>query len=358
MKIEKICFVVPTLMQGGMERVVAVLANYYAKEGYDVSIICMYKTPIKYEIDINVKIIMPQTAYPDTIYGKLLLFKILFFHLKKHSKDAVVFGFGERFNSITVVICRFLNIRIFISDRNNPLASNGFLNDKLRRYIYPLANGVFAQTAFAKEHFLKLKLNNNIRVINNPLKKIKIFPECTNDKKTIITVGRLDVGKNHGVLIDLFNKIGDFTWQLIIVGDGILRKDLERKIERLGLKENVLLVGASDDVDSWLNKAEIFAFTSLHEGFPNALIEAMAFPLACISYDCPVGPSEIIVDGENGVLIPFGEELNYVNRLSDLMGDNELRNKLKNKSILIREKYSVEQVASELIKFVKEEVCK
>jgi len=348
----KICFVLPTLMQGGMERVVVELVNFYSSEGHDVSIICMFKTEILYDVNVAVKIYMPISGYKSSIYNKIILFKNLFYYLKKYARNGVVLGFGERFNSLTVVACKFLRIRVFISDRNNPLADNGNLNDKIRNIVYPFANGIIAQTKFSKAHFLKIKLNKNIKVISNPLKDIGDFPKNEEEKKTIITIGRLDAGKNHLELIDIFNKIGDFSWQLIIVGDGVLRKALNNKIEKLSLEKNVLLVGATSDVDYWLSKADIFAFTSLYEGFPNALNEAMAFPLACISYDCPAGPSEMINNGVNGFLIPLRDKKNYSEKLEFLMKNKIFRDKLKTQSLLVREKYNIKIIANQIFEFI------
>jgi GalNAc-alpha-(1->4)-GalNAc-alpha-(1->3)-diNAcBac-PP-undecaprenol alpha-1,4-N-acetyl-D-galactosaminyltransferase len=351
---KKICFVVPTLMQGGMERVVVELANFYSAEGFSVCIICLFNSEIKYSLNDKVMVCMPKFNYRNSFINKIRIFTSLFYFLKTQANNSLVLGFGERFNSLTIVACKILNIKNFISDRNNPLACNGKINDKIRNIVYPFSNGIIAQTQFSKDHFLSLKLNKSIKVIPNPLKNISSFCESEEEKKVIITVGRLDSGKNHCELIDIYNDIGNFSWKLIIVGEGTLRKELEKKIEKLHLKEYITLVGASNDVDYWLNKADIFAYTSLHEGFPNALNEAMAIPLPCIAYDCPAGPSEMIIDGVNGFLIPLNEKQIFIEKLKLLMNDNELRDKLKSESFLVRKKYNIRTIAYQILDYITE----
>ena len=87
----------------------------------------------------------------------------------------------------------------------------------------------------------------------------------------------------------------------------------------------LILVGQTKDIAYYYNISKIFAFTSVFEGFPNALTEAMHFRLPCISTDCPTGPSELIKNQENGFLIPIGNQQKLEKCLSDLISDKHLR---------------------------------
>src|SRR5690606_33721252 len=144
---------------------------------------------------------------------------------------------------------------------------------------------------------------------------------------TIISVGRLVKSKNFKELINIFAQIGDREWKLIIVGDGPEHQNLNKLVHKLQITDQVFLVGQHDDVDFYFSRSSIFAFTSLSEAFPNVLNEAMAFPLPVISYDCIAGPSDMIINNHNGILVPLNDSQNFKNHLELLMSDQDKRKK-------------------------------
>lgn len=352
-KDRNIIFILPTLGLGGMERVVTELSNHLVQDNYIVSIVTLIKHTIQYDINPKVELITSDIDYTGTIFNKLKIMLNLRHNLKRiKSEENVFLSFGERFNSLSILACRSLGIKeIFVSDRNNPYANNGYVNDKLRNALYPFAKGIIAQTTEAQKHFHKLKLNENILVLNNPIKQIQ-YKGDSPKSHTILTVGRLDKLKNHEELIDIFTAINDDTWNLVIVGGGELYDHLKSKIENNPLQHNIFLEGPKSNVDDYLNDAEIFAFTSLSEGFPNVLIEAMSVPLACIAYDCKVGPADIIDHNKNGILIPLKNRELFTSELKQLMNDKERRNILKNEAIKVREKYNINEICRHLVDFI------
>ena len=104
---------------------------------------------------------------------------------------------------------------------------------------------------------------------------------------------------------------------------------VRQKVFAYGLSSNVEFCGNVRDVDKYILGSEIFAFTSLSEGFPNALLEAMSGGLACVSYDCVAGPSELIHDAESGYLVPQGNKALFATRLRELMDDAGLRRRIQ-----------------------------
>ena len=98
------------------------------------------------------------------------------------------------------------------------------------------------------------------------------------------------------------------------------------------MEESVSFPGNVVDVDKFILGSEIFAFTSVSEGFPNVLLEAMNGGLACVSYDCVAGPSELIEDGENGYLVPVGHKEVFSERLLNLMKDSNCRSSMQVKA--------------------------
>lgn len=127
----------------------------------------------------------------------------------------------------------------------------------------------------------------------------------------IITCGRLEAQKNHKLLIDAFAEaIKEHPYaRLKIYGEGSLRDVLQEQIDKLGLQDKAFLMGATNDVAKALQTADLFVLSSDYEGMPNALMEAMAAGVPCISTDCPCGgPRSLIDNYNNGVLIKINNK--------------------------------------------------
>lgn len=129
-------------------------------------------------------------------------------------------------------------------------------------------------------------------------------------RRTFLACGRFDKLKGFARLIALFDGLKQRLpdWDLVIVGDGEDRELLQAQVAQAKLGERVFFPGWVADMESGFRSADVFVFPSVSEGFALVLAEAMACGLPCISYDCKVGPSEIIRDGVDGVLVPVGDE--------------------------------------------------
>lgn len=347
---KKICIVTPGLKRGGMERVISELSNYMVKENYEVTVISLLRCEIGYHFDEKIKIIFPTYEYKQNVSFKFKVIKFLYAEIKSRNPDVVV-GFSEIFNPLTIIASRLNKKKVFVSDRSNPMRKQNFINRNLRKLTYPFANGIIAQTERAKQLFAKRSYNENIKVIANPLKEIK-NNNLNAHLKGIVHVGSLIKRKNQSELIRIFKKLNKKDWMLYLVGEGPERSNLESLIKELKLENQVCLIGEIDNVDLWLEKGSIFSFVSLAEGFPNALSEAMAFPLASIAYDCPTGIKELINDEENGFVIPLHDFDQYKRKLGLLMNDEGLRLKFMRNSIQIREKYTVQNIGNEFLSFI------
>jgi len=154
-------------------------------------------------------------------------------------------------------------------------------------------------------------------------------------------------------LLEAFAIINPKDWRLIILGDGPLRKDLENMAKKLGIQDKVQFMGTVINVDVWLNKASIFAFPSLWEGFPNALAEAMAAGLPVVSFDCPTGPSDLIKNGENGYLIDMKDTNNFAKKLKLLIENEDLRVQLSKEAIHVASELNSEKISNLYLNFCK-----
>lgn len=170
---------------------------------------------------------------------------------------------------------------------------------------------------------------NNVGVMHNSL---SFYPELTSDLSTpvVVAAGRYAGEKGYDRLIDAFAAVAERHpgWLLKIFGHGPLHGPLQKQAERLGLADRVLLPGLAADIESELRGSSVFALSSIHEGLPMALAEAMACGVPCVAFDCAPGVREIITDGVDGLVVPPRDVDALAEGLDRLMGDEALRRRL------------------------------
>lgn len=189
------------------------------------------------------------------------------------------------------------------------------------------------------------------RVVSVP-NFLEHFPEpfpLEKKEKRVVAVGRLSWEKGFDRLLDCFALTREKhpDWSLRIVGDGPEQEKLEQKIAELGLGDAVVLTGrlSPAGVEEEMKRASLYAMTSLSEGFPFVLLEALSCGLPCVAYDVRVGPAAVIRPGLDGVLVPDGDREAYAARLMELMEDDARRLEMAREAQLHARDYSREKVA-------------
>ena len=149
-------------------------------------------------------------------------------------------------------------------------------------------------------------------------------------RRTLLACGRFDKLKGFSRLITMFDGLKERlpNWDLVIVGDGEDRALLEAQVAQSKLGDRVIFPGWVADIESAFRSADVFVFPSVSEGFALVLAEAMACGLPCVSYDCKVGPAEIIRDGMDGILVPVGDEALFAAAILRLAEDETERRRL------------------------------
>lgn len=143
---------------------------------------------------------------------------------------------------------------------------------------------------------------------------------------TIVTSGRLTKQKGHALLLQAFSRVRrEAPCRLVILGEGELRGELEQLAAQLGIAGEVLFAGWQQNPFRLLAGADLFVLCSEYEGFPNALLEAMALGLPVISTDCPTGPSELLDAGRYGLLVPTADADALAGAMLSLVRDHSLR---------------------------------
>lgn len=350
---KKILLFMPTLQQGGAERVMSILANEWASDGNQITLILFAKNIPFYTLDKNIDVVHLNFDNKKRHFFKLFDFIRAFFVLRlqiKRQQPDFVLSFMDRYNLIVILASKFLNTKVFVSDRANPYEYVPKIVAIARRIIYKKATGIIAQTELAKKYLFSQTKHKNIEVIHNP---VKVFEKSKNVQKEniILNVGRLVPEKGQHFLLDMMANLNIVDWKLIILGDGFLRKELEKKIKILNIEDKVELLGTVSNVEDWMFKASIFVFSSISEGFPNALVEAMASGLPCVSFDCDAGPRDVIRDNYNGFLIPIGDVNFMTQKVTNLILNENLRIQIGKEAMKIQDRLKISKIAKEYLEF-------
>lgn len=304
----RVYFYINVLGGGGAERVITNLANMLAEDNYDVTMITSYEEEREYILTRNVRRLSLEDR--DRQRSRIIRNLSRIFKLRKICKEEkpdILISFMEEPNFRAILATRGLPVKTLVSVRNDPNKEYaGKIGQFVGKVLLPMADGCVFQTSDAQKWFPE-RLQKKSRIIYNAVKEEFYQVERTPVRGEIVTCGRLTEQKNHKLLIDAFaevQKIYPFA-TLKIYGEGVLREKLQNQIESLNLNEKVFLMGATNDVAKALQTADLFVLSSDYEGMPNALMEAMAAGVPCISTDCPCGgPRELFGEDASDKLVP------------------------------------------------------
>jgi glycosyltransferase involved in cell wall biosynthesis len=242
----------------------------------------------------------------------------------KKEKPDILISFMAEPNYRAVLATRGLGTKTLISVRNDPNKEySGKMARMLAKHLLPKADGCVFQTQDARDWFPK-SLQKKSCVIANAVNPAFFDVERAPERGSVVTCGRLNAQKNHDLLIKAFAEVASKHphAKLDIYGDGALKAHLQEVIDACGMGERITLCGATNHVAQVLSKADMFVMSSDYEGMPNALMEAMAAGVPCVSTDCPCGgPRMLIDDKTNGLLVPVGDEAALANAMDTLLGD-------------------------------------
>lgn len=352
---KNICFISPSLSQGGLENAVTVIVNELASRGYIISIICVYNNPVFYELDKSINIIFP--SYNRKGYSTLSYYRKSVFYIRKQVKSVnpdVIVSYGDYINFISILATRNLKIPVFVSDRSSPDKPFPAFVNQMRKYCYPFAQGILAQTERAKQQKQTMLGDkyDNIRIIPNPIRPIITYSEIEKEN-IILGVGRHYYVKGLDRLIKAFAKGAMNNWKLVIAGDyGPETEALQSLVKELDIKAQVEFLGPVKEIDKVFSKAKIYVLPSRSEGFPNALIEAMAHGLPSVAFDIVAGPAEIIKDKINGILIKDDDIDGMADAIKNLISNEELRSSLSKEALKLKEELSISIIVDEYLDFI------
>ena len=307
--------VVASLRGGGAERVLAGIASAAAEEGHDVTVLTLFPP---YADDyplhsacrrISLHASRSTTSLMRATMNNLVRIARLRKVMVTVSPD-VVLSFMDTTNVLSIVAALGLQARVVVSERIDPRVHRlGFPWPLLRRLAYRLADAVVVQTESVATGWARPRFGHErVHVIPNPLLLPVRDAMKSESSGHLLAVGRLDRQKGFDGLIRAYAiaAAGGLSNPLVIVGEGPERGALESLVQHLQLADRVSLPGWSARVEQWFEGAHAFVLSSRYEGFPNALLEALAYGLPSVATDCLSGPAELLAGGA-GLLVPVDD---------------------------------------------------
>ena len=344
---KKIAIVIADLDLGGGQRVAINLASALAKNN-DVSIVIFQDNEIHYETPGD--LIHLDCPQKNSIVGKVLNVFKRAYKLRKLIKEKNfdhVYGFMETANFPTAMA--FPNAALSV--HCNPRELN-FFETSLAKLTYPRVKNVIAVSedvaSILREDF-GLK---NVSRIYNPVDVDDIVAQVKepykHPKPYIVALGRFHEVKRYDLLINAYAKSKmKNDCDLIIVGDGELRPELEAQVSKLELAGNVHFAGTQSNPYPYLAGAKFLTLSSRTEAFPMVLIEALALQCPVVATDCPTGPREIVHHNENGLLVKNESVDDFSQAIDTLFYNDDLQKTFQSNAISSIQHLSGETIAQE-----------
>lgn len=357
----KYLFITRTLTGGGAERFISTFASFLAEQGYDIHILTYEISDKDYPMSDKVKIhVMPPAE--SGIAGKFLRIYRMQQELKKLDADVLI-PFID-----TVVVCTYL-ANLTVKKKFVYTVRNSPWHDEVTR-ITKFMLGTIARTADAimlqnreQEDYFPASYRNRIYIVPNPV--AEKFRMCRKEKYAgkltkLTSIGRLDNQKNFPLMISAVKNVATENpdIRLNIFGEGEKKEALEVLIGQQSPSGVCCLMGRTADVEGVLSETDLFVMSSDYEGMPNALIEALAMGVPCISSDCRTGPKSLIKEGQTGLLFETGSVKSLEEKLSWALQHPEEMNRMgKAAREDVLETYKIEKTMSSFLEMA-EGMCK
>jgi glycosyltransferase involved in cell wall biosynthesis len=320
----KLSFFIPSLRGGGAERMFVRLATHFSESGHDIDMVLMNAKAMEYrdELSPDVRIIDLKTPRLWTSLPAFLRY------LQRERPDAVISAMPLA-NGVAAWAKWLMKSTTALIITEHNAVSMAFGDLDMPRYrplmwairlSYCFADAVVGVSSGVAERLRRIPgvRDRNVHVIYNPAWRPEMEARAREptshdwlaqpEVPVIIAVGRLEPQKDFLTLLNAFARIRQRRLiRLILLGDGSLRGALEAYAQRLGIAEDVSMPGFVENPFAHMARASLFALSSLHEGLPTVLIEALACGTPVVSTDCRFGPSEILDDGRYGPLVPVGD---------------------------------------------------
>lgn len=358
----RIVFFAMTMNKGGAEHVISTLCNYGVERKCEMHIVTCLQGDSAYELDSKVTkhdgFISFEEYKAKNKLASLPKLCDMYIDLMRRIDPDMIVAFLPEPCMITELCKKKVGKPIIGAERSNPYFQyRKFVYKLLVGILYPRSDGFVFQTDGAKAFFRK-KLQEKSIVIGNPVDiqdstiGVRTYE---NRKKEIVSVGRFVRQKNYPLLVNAFRTVTEKKpdYVLKIYGKVDEALGIRRLCEELGISDKVFFMGQVDHVEDKICGASVFVLSSISEGMPNALMEAMALGLPAVATDCPSGgPRQLIADGENGLLVRNNDEAALADGILKILDDQKLAQKLSMNAKKIVDEYSVDKICERWMNYI------
>jgi len=349
---------------GGAERILNTILHEFQNE-FIITLVLVENT-IDYELPDNINIVyLNNKRVNNSGWFKFFSIGLLSYKLSSICNERNAdFSFSlttrpNLINSLSQVFGnKSMSIIYEVATPSVQYSSNTIVSrimKKMIQYIYPLGDLLITNSlGVAKDLKDNFFIKKEIKTIYSPidskyvikLANEKFYFDCNKFYFKFITIGRLDAGKNHSMMIKSFSKIKNKSSILYILGEGELRGELEKLVLDLKMKERIIFLGFDNNPFKYLKQCDVFLFSTNFEGFPTVLVEALACGLPIVSTDCLSGPREILSKvndfkqlvsnielSDFGILTPVNNQVLFTQAIDEIINNEELRKRYNDRAL-------------------------
>jgi glycosyltransferase involved in cell wall biosynthesis len=351
----KILYIVPDVNnEGGVARVLSIKANYLIEKfGYDISILTQNKGNSSTFYEFNKKIEFHDMILKGNIFKNFKSYRKNINQKIKEINPGVILICDNGLKAYIVPFITKTKTPIILECHGSRFVEDFEKNNTFFEKIFSKIKYKFKKFCASKFYKIICLSNESLTewnpknaiIIPNPVWfKTNSVSKLQNKKAIIIARHSFEKGLDR--ILPIWKKVirKHNDWQLDIYGKSSKKRETEKLILILNLEKNVTLFEPVKEIQEKYLDASMYLMTSRHEGFPMVLIEAMAFGLPCIAYDCPVGPRAIINNNENGFLIENENETDFINAIKNLIENENLRIEMGKNAKKSSEKYNLDLI--------------
>ena len=358
---KKLVLFIPSIEGGGVEKNFFITANFLSKKIDNISIITTASSTKK-KISKKIKLILPRQKFWEFSSRRFKYFICLMMLAKKILLDKNITVFAFQANLYCIFLCKIFNVTVVTRSNSSP---SGWSKNIIKKFIYKnflqMADGVMVNSYEFKRQMNKFfnvspkciynPLNKSEIISQSKLKKIKIFKR--NKSLKLINIGRFVEQKDQITFLKALKLIKNkIDFEAVIIGKGKLKNNLINFIKKNDLKNNVKIINFQKNPYSFIKQSDIMVLTSIYEGLPNVLLEALALKKFIISSDCPTGPKEILLNGEGGLIFKRRDFNQLSKKIIFYVKNKKLCKKLLNNSLKAIDRFDYDKNLNYYFKFI------